>query len=135
MLGVIGALISAASGAITSFPVAFLWTGLLFGAAFGWPLMLVFGLPAHFLLYRRKSHRIGGYLLAGVLAGFLAAAVVALLGWIGGGGLLLGFDIAAGGMLTLLLVIGSVAASSLFWLIRRPDRDVLPPATLAAMFE
>jgi hypothetical protein len=41
-------------------------------------------LPAHALLYRTKSHRIGGYLLADVLAGFagsvLLSGVLALLG-------------------------------------------------------
>jgi hypothetical protein len=135
ILGAVNALLSAANGTGGSFPPMFLLSGALFGAGFGWPSMLFFGLPAHAFLYRRKSHRIGGYLLAGVLAGFGASLVViagiALLGGIR----FTGADLTGGGVVTILLVLGAVFAATLFWFIRRPDRDVMRPDKLAATFD
>jgi hypothetical protein len=136
VLGLIGAAISASSGGGFGFPAAFLITGATFGAVIGWPAMLVFGMPAHALLYRRKSHRIGGYLLAGVLTGFAASlALFVILAAFDGFRSMNGSDMTGGGLLTLIFVLGAVTASAIFWLIRRPDKDVMQPDKLAAMFE
>ena len=45
-------------------PVAVFFSGGASGAAIGWPATPLFGLPAHAFLYKRRSHKIGGYLLA-----------------------------------------------------------------------
>ena len=133
VIGVVYFLLTFGSDMTSSVPSAMLGAGLL-GAMIGWPAMLIFGLPAHALLYRRRSHRIGGYLLAGAILGLFASAVLGLLQMVGspifGGAALM-----AGGVIALILLIASVAASSLFWWIRRPDRDVPSPDKLAATFE
>jgi hypothetical protein len=136
LIAVIGVAINASSGGIGSFPPALLASGAMFGAIIGWPAALVFGLPAHSLLYRRKSHRIGGYLLAGVLAGFAASAVIIfLLAGFGAFRFMTGADITGSGFIALIIVLASAGAAAIFWFIRRPDRDVMQPDKLAAMFE
>ena len=135
LIGLITVAFSAADG-VSGFPASLLFTGAMFGAIIGWPAMLLLGLPAHSLLYRRKSHRIGGYLLAGVLAGFLASLILLLL--LGGFGIfrsMTGADITGGGFITLIVVFASVIAATVFWFIRRPDKDAMRPDKLAAMFE
>jgi len=136
LIGLIGVALSSSSGGGAAFPPVLLASGSLFGAIIGWPAMLVFGLPAHALLYRRKSHRIGGYLLAGVLAGFagslLLLGVLVLFGEIQ---YFSASDLTGGGMITLIFVLASVLAATVFWFIRRPDRDVMQADKLAAMFE
>lgn len=134
-IGLIGSLISIAAGGSASFPAALIWAGGFLGAVIGWPIMLFFGLPAHAFLYRRKSRKVGGYLLAGVLIGFVAIFLFMLLGGALGayqsdGALAAG--LASTGFFGLLI---SVLASWLFWLIRRPDKDVLRPDKVAAVFE
>jgi hypothetical protein len=137
-IGLIAILMNAGSGFGTGgmLEVSMFLSGAVFGAGIGWPAMLVFGLPAHAFLYRRRSYRIGGYLLAGAILGLLAAAIIALLQFtLSGDGGAVAQVVMAGGMLTLMLMIASVGAASLFWAIRRPDRDVIPPEKLAASFE
>jgi hypothetical protein len=135
LLGLITFAFNAGYGA-SSFPPYLLLTGAISGAVIGWPAVLVFGLPAHSLLYRRKSHRIGGYLLAGVLAGSAASVVLLiLLASFGALQYMTGADITGGGFLALILVLASVMAATIFWFIRRPDKDVMRPDKLAAMFE
>lgn len=135
VIGLISAAMSAAQGGYSSFPMQVLWTGALLGAVIGWPLMLILGLPAHRLLYRRGSRKAGGYLLAGVIAGFVAAVIMILV-FLGAGAFqVAGVYVGAAGGITLLCLFGSVLASWLFWLIRRPDKDVLRPASVAAAFE
>ncbi len=133
---IIGTLLTAAQGGYSSFPVQALWGGGIMGAVIGWPFMLVFGLPAHRLLYRRGSRKAGGYLLAGVIAGVAIALIIFLL--------MLGTQVfsmagvqmaSTAGALALFCIIGAVLASWLFWLIRRPDKDILRPAVVAAAFE
>lgn len=133
--GLITVLIGASSGG-GGFPPVILLFGFLWGAIIGWPAMLILGLPAHALLYRRKSHRIGGYLLAGVLTGFAASLVLfGILAMFGAFRFMTGADITGGGAVSIVLILGSVAASTIFWFIRRPDKDVMRPDKLAAMFE
>jgi hypothetical protein len=131
----LGALMSAADGGSVSFPVEIVLVGALYGAIIGWPMMVVFGLPAHAFLYRRKSHRVSAYVLAGALGGLVASLIAVGLGYLAG---FFGPDsmlFALGGWFSVLLLVSAVTASSFFWLIRRPDRDVPRPATLAATFE
>ena len=116
-------------------PVSVIWVGVMFGAVIGWPAMLLFGLPAHALLYRRRSYKIGGYLLAGALLGLLAAILLALLQATTVSGLLGLNFLMTGGFFAVILLLSSVCAASVFWWIRRPDRDVPPPEKLAATFE
>ena len=134
-IGLISVAMSAARGGYVNFPLQVLWNGALIGAVVGWPFMLFFGLPAHHLLYRRGSRKAGGYLLAGVIAGFITSVIVLLV--FGAMGLfrLTGEYAGAAGLVAVLCLFGSVLASWLFWLIRRPDKDVLQPANVAAMFE
>jgi hypothetical protein len=116
-------------------PVAVLFSGALFGAAIGWPAMLLFGLPAHAFLYKRRSHKIGGYLLAGALLGVLATVIITALTTIGARDLLGANLLYTGGVFGVILLLASIGASSIFWWIRRPDRDVPSPEKLAAAFE
>ena len=134
-IGIVGSLISVAAGGSVSFPAALIWAGAFLGALIGWPVTLFFGLPAHAFLYRRRSRRVGSYLLAGVLVGFVAIFVVMLIGGAFGAfqsGDALAAGLASTGFFGLLM---SVLASWLFWLIRRPDKDVLRPDKIAAAFE
>jgi hypothetical protein len=134
-IGLIGSLISIAAGGSANFPATLIWAGAFLGAVIGWPVMLVFGLPAHAFLYRRRSRKVGAYLLAGILVGFAAVFVVILLGAALGGfqpDTAFAAGLASTGFFGLLI---SVLASWLFWLIRRPDKDVLRPDKVAAMFE
>lgn len=136
-LQVVGALLTMSSGGAFngSGPIGMLLGGAMFGAIIGWPVMLFFGLPAHIFLYRRKSRKVGGYLLAGVLTGVAAVLVIMLLlafGGAFGADSALAFGVVAFGFFCL---FGSVLASWLFWLIRRPDKDVLRPDAVAAAFE
>ena len=131
----IASLISVAAGGSASFPAALIWAGAFAGALIGWPTMLFFGLPAHVILYRRRSRKVGSYLLGGVLVGFLAALVVLGLYAIGGGFMIEGLSLSGLAPIVILCLLGSVLASWLFWLIRRPDKDVLRPDKVAAMFE
>ena len=97
--------------------------------------MLFFGLPAHIFLYRRGSRKVGAYLLAGVLAGFASVLIVLLLlAFVGGFRSDSPLSVLAVA-LSLFCLFGSVLASWLFWLIRRPDKDALRPDAMAAMFE
>ena len=133
-IGIFGSLISIAAGGSASFPAQLIWAGAFAGALLGWPTMLLFGLPAHVILYRRKSRKVGAYLLGGVFVGFLAALLAlglyAVTGFVPGE-----FLFATLGPLVVICLLGSVLASWLFWLIRRPDKDVLRPDKVAAMFE
>jgi len=135
VLLLIGGLMAAADGGSAAFPFEVVLVGGLYGAIIGWPMMLVFGLPAHAFLYRRKSHRVSAYVLAGALGGFLVSLLAVGLGFLTG---FFGPDSTLamlGGWFSVLLLISAVTASSFFWLIRRPDRDVPKPAALAATFE
>jgi hypothetical protein len=116
-------------------PVAYFFSGALFGAAIGWPAMLLFGLPAHAFLYKRRSHKIGGYLLAGALLGVLATVVITVLSMIGTRDVMGANLLYTGGLFGVILLLASIGASSIFWWIRRPDRDVPSPEKLAAAFE
>ena len=116
-------------------PSAFFFSGAIFGAVIGWPAMLLFGLPAHAFLYKRRSHKIGGYLLAGALLGVLATVVITILSMIGARDVLGVNLLYTGGVFGIILLLSSIGASSIFWWIRRPDRDVPSPEKLAAAFE
>ena len=116
-------------------PIAMFFSGAVFGAAIGWPAMLLFGLPAHAFLYKRRSHKIGGYLLAGALLGVLATVVITVLSMIGSRDLLGANLLFTSGVFGVILLLASIGASSIFWWIRRPDRDVPSPEKLAAAFE
>jgi hypothetical protein len=116
-------------------PFSFFFSGAIFGAAIGWPAMLLFGLPAHAFLYKRRSHKIGGYLLAGALLGVLATIVITVLSTIGTRDVLGANLLYTGGVFGVILLLASIGASSIFWWIRRPDRDVPSPEKLAAAFE
>ncbi len=134
-IGIVGSLISVAAGGSAGMPAPLLWAGAFIGALIGWPVMLFFGLPAHAFLYRRRSRKVGSYLLAGVLVGFVTVFVVTLIGAALGGfqsGDVLAAGLASTGLIGLLM---SVLASWLFWLIRRPDKDMPRPEKVAAMFE
>src|SRR5262245_5319883 len=52
---IIALLTAADGGPVDSIPVALVIGSALYGAIIGWPMMLIFGLPAHAFLYRRKS--------------------------------------------------------------------------------
>jgi hypothetical protein len=134
LIGIITLLMSIGSGYTSFMPVSVILGGAVFGAVIGWPAMLLFGLPAHAVLYRRRSHKLGGYLLAGAILGLLATAVLGLLQAtaFGAGGMGV---LATGLWFGVVLVLASVAAASVFWFIRRPDRDVPAPEKLAATFE
>lgn len=133
-IGLIGSLISVAAGGSASFPAALIWAGAFFGALIGWPTMLFLGLPAHAILYRRRSRKAGAYVLGGVFVGFLAALLAlclyAFMGVVPGE-----LFFAAVAPLVIICLLGSVLAAWLFWLIRRPDKDLLRPDKVAAMFE
>ena len=116
-------------------PIAVFFSGAVFGAVIGWPVMLLFGLPAHAFLYKRRSHKIGGYLLAGALLGVLATVVITLLSMIGTSNVLGTNLLYTGGVVGIILLLASIGASSIFWWIRRPDRDVPSPEKLAAAFK
>ncbi len=135
LIGIATLLMNAGSGFGSFLPVSVVFSGAVFGAVVGWPAMLLFGLPAHAVLYRRRSHKIGGYLLAGVFAGFVGTIVIIGLQMLGGAGFLDSQVVMAGGLVALIMVLASVAAASLFWWIRRPDRDVVSVENLAATFE
>jgi len=99
------------SGAMTVMAIGFMLGGLI-----GWPVMLVLGLPAHALLLRKTSAKIGWYALAGGVIG-------------AGGGLARLFQTVAtapaNGYL-LYMAIGAVTgtlAAVVFWWLRRPDKD------------
>lgn len=133
IIALVGAALSAAQSGYFNFPLQALWSGSALGAVIGWPLMLIFGLPAHRLLYRRGSRKAGGYLLAGVISGgvvgmLISIAFVPLGLWQTAGA-------GAAAVISLLCLFGSVLASWIFWLIRRPDKDILRPASVAAAFE
>jgi hypothetical protein len=134
LIGLITLLMTIGSGFSSFMPVSAIFAGAVFGAIIGWPAMLLFGLPAHAMLYRRRSHRMGGYLLAGAILGLLATVVLGLMQatafGVGGMGVL-----STGLWFGVVLVLASVAAASVFWFIRRPDRDVPAPEKLAATFE
>lgn len=135
IIAAIALLMNPSGGVSGAAIVQILMSGGLMGAVIGWPTMLLFGLPAHVFLYRRKSHRISAYVLAGTLAGFAASAALLGLGfWAGmfGPSSMFGPEV---GYLAVVVLIGAVTASSLFWLIRRPDRDVAKPDAVAAAFE
>jgi hypothetical protein len=134
VIGVISLLMSIGSGYPSFVPVAVVFSGAVFGAMIGWPAMLVFGLPAHAVLYRRRSHKIGGYLLAGAILGLLATAAIGLLQAMAYGASGMGL-LSTGLWFGVILILASIAAASLFWFIRRPDRDVPAPEKLAATFE
>ncbi|MDP3738549.1 MAG: hypothetical protein Q8R02_14235 [Hyphomonadaceae bacterium] len=135
VIALMGAALSAAQGDYTNIPLQALLSGAVLGAVIGWPFMLVFGLPAHRLLYKRGSRRAGGYLLAGVIAGFIIAILMSLAFLPLGLWQTSGAYAGAAGVISLLCLFGSVLASWIFWLIRRPDKDVLRPASVAAAFE
>ncbi|HEV7693334.1 MAG TPA: hypothetical protein VGO52_21040 [Hyphomonadaceae bacterium] len=116
-------------------PIAFFFSGAIFGAAIGWPAMLVFGLPAHAFLYKRRSHKIGGYLLSGALLGVLATVIITILSIVGARDVLGANLLYTGGVFGIILLLASIGASSIFWWIRRPDRDAPSPEKLAAAFE
>jgi hypothetical protein len=135
VMGIIGALISIAAGSGANFPMQLIAAGALMGAMIGWPIMLFFGLPAHAFLYRRRSRKVGSYLLAGVLVGFVTTFIVLLLGtllWTYRSNGEFAAGLASIGIFSLVV---SVLASWLFWLIRRPDKDVARPHKVAAVFE
>ena len=134
-VGLVSVAMSATTGGYVNFPLQVLWSGALIGAMVGWPFILFFGLPAHRLLYKRGSRKAGGYLLAGVIAGVAASVVVLLVFGAMGMFQLAGAYAGAAGVIAALCLFGSVLAAWLFWLIRRPDKDVPPPANVAAMFE
>jgi hypothetical protein len=92
-------------------------------------------LPAHAFLYKRRSHKIGGYLLAGALLGVLATVVITILSMIGARDVLGVNLLYTGGVFGVILLLASIGASSIFWWIRRPDRDAPSPEKLAAAFE
>jgi hypothetical protein len=135
LISVIMMLMSLGSGYASFLPWEYILSGGFFGAVIGWPAMLLFGLPAHALLYRRRSYKLGGYLLAGTILGLLATLFLALIqatAFRGGGTT----DwLMSGAWFGVVLVLASVAAASVFWFIRRPDRDMPAPEKLAATFE
>jgi hypothetical protein len=117
------------------FPFEVFLFAAMYGAGIGWPAMLLFGLPAHAFLYRRRSHKIGGYLLSGALLGILATVVITLLQILSTTNLM-GFDLLySGGVLGVILLLCAITGAGIFWWIRRPDRDVPSPEKLAAAFE
>jgi len=117
------------------FPLEYFFSGAVFGAGIGWPAMLLFGLPAHAFLYKRRSHKIGGYLLSGALLGVLATVAITLFATVGMRDLMGANLLYSGGIFGVILLLSSIGASSIFWWIRRPDRDVPSPEKLAAAFE
>jgi hypothetical protein len=134
-IGLIGSLISFAAGGSASFPASLIWLGAFAGALIGWPTMLFLGLPAHVILYRRKSRRASAYVLGGVFVGFIATLIVLGLYAFGGGFMIEGVPLASLAPMFFICLLGSVLASWLFWLIRRPDKDALRADKVAAMFE
>ena len=130
VLGLLSAAITVASGGLPSFPPIALFYGGLLGAVIGWPAMLVFGVPTHVILYRRRSRKAGGYLLGGAICGIVMGVIIfGLTRPITQPGML---NI---GPLAVVFLLGAVLASWLFWLIRRPDKDMPRPDKVAAMFE
>ena len=91
-------------------------TGFMLGALIGWPVMLAFGLPAHALLLRKTSAKIGWYALAGGAIGAAAGALrlIQTLSSVRPDAYLLYIAVGA--------VSGAMAAI-VFWWLRRPDKD------------
>ena len=118
-------------------PLILSLAGLFWGAVIGWPYMLLFGLLGHRRLYDRGSSGVGSYLAYGAIGGALAAAFMVVLTWLGGGFSFVSDDaiLIVMGAFTALCFSGVLLATWLFWLIRRPDKDVSPPHEVAAAFE
>lgn len=135
VLGLIGMLLDASRGGGATLPPEVLLGGAVIGAAFGWPLMIVYGLPAHAILYRNGSHKLGSYVLSGVIGGFLAAVITAIGVYFFRSGPLNPDQFGMGAALGVFLLIGCIVASIIFWLIRRPDRDTDSDEAIAATFE
>lgn len=100
----------------------FEWAQL--GAMVGWPAMLVGGLPAHAVFYALRLRAVWPYTLAGAaVGGIVSVAWIKLAFGSGMSGDMTGFAITGA-------IVGAISAT-IFWLIRRPDRDA-QRATIAA---
>ena len=111
--------------------------GLLYGAVVGWPYMLLFGLFGHRRLYDRGLSGVGSYLTYGVIGGALTTAIIFVPALLGGAFSFVSDDLAliVIGMFIAVCFSGLAFATWLFWLIRRPDKDIAPPHEVAATFE
>lgn len=90
-------------------------TGFMLGAVIGWPVTLAFGLPAHAMLLRKTSAKIGWYALAGAVIGTIAGAVR-----------LIQTSAFSSNAILLHLAMGAAtgtATALVFWWLRRPDAD------------
>lgn len=81
------------------------------GMMLGWPIMLLAGLPAYWLLMRVGWRQVWHFMLAGLCVG---AACVVLFTRRAESGLLIYWSIAT---------LPGTLTGLVFWLIRRPDRD------------
>jgi hypothetical protein len=90
-------------------------TGFMLGAVIGWPVTLALGLPAHAVLLRKTSAKIGWYALGGGVVGAVAGALR-----------LVQTSTFARDAILLHLAMGAVTgtlAALVFWWLRRPDSD------------
>jgi len=118
-------------------PLILSLAGLFWGAIIGWPYMLLFGLLGHRRLYDRGSSGVGSYLAYGAIGGALTTAIIFVPTSLGGGFSFVSNDaiLVVTSAFAALCFFGVLLATWLFWLIRRPDKDVVPPHEVAAAFE
>ena len=104
--------------------------GLGYSMVVGAPSMLIFGLPIHALLTRLNRRGVGSYLAAGAVGGSLTVGAVFLIAFASFAGTYERALTDMQGVIPLGVTIG-ICVATIFWLIRRPDRNPPNPPTRA----